>query len=40
MPRNEVLRDTSFIVEDESWSVVETDFSSVPGVMYISLTEE
>lgn len=40
MPKNEVARDTSFIVEDEAWSVVEYDHSSVPGVMYISLTEE
>ena len=40
MSKNEVARDTSFIVEDEAWSVVEYDHSSVPGVMYISLTEE
>lgn len=40
MPRHEVARDTSFIVEDEAWSVVEYDHSSVKGVMYLSLSEE
>lgn len=39
MPRYEVHRGTNFIVEEESWSVVEYDHTSVPGVVYLSLTE-
>jgi len=39
MPRYPVDRATNFIVEDESWTVVEYDYSSVPGVIYLSLTE-
>ena len=39
MPKHEVNRSTNFIVEEESWIVVEYDHTSVPGVMYISLTE-
>lgn len=39
MPRREIDRSTNFIVEDESWSVVEYDHTSVPGVVYLSLTE-
>lgn len=40
LPRRDISRKTRFIVEDEGWYVVESDFSSVPGVMYLSLTEE
>ena len=40
MPRYNIARDTSFIVEEEAWSMVEYDHSSVPGVIYLSLTEE
>lgn len=40
IPRKEIERATSFIVEDESWYVVEYDHTSVPGIMYLSLTEE
>lgn len=40
LPKKDIERATSFIVEDESWSVVEYDHTSVPGVMYLSLTEE
>ena len=40
MPRHNIDRDTSFIVEEEAWSMVEYDHSSVPGVIYLSLTEE
>lgn len=40
MPRRNIARDTSFIVEEEAWSMVEYDHSSVPGVIYLSLTEE
>lgn len=39
MPRYSIDRATNFIVEDESWTVVEYDYSSVPGVIYLSLTE-
>lgn len=39
MPRCSIDRSTNFIVENESWTVVEYDYSSVPGVIYISLTE-
>ena len=40
MPRHNIARDTSFIVEEEAWSMVEYDHSSVPGIIYLSLTEE
>ena len=40
LPKKEIERGTSFIVEDEAWSMVEYDHTSVPGVMYLSLTEE
>ncbi len=39
MPYYPIDRATNFIVEDESWTVVEYDRSSVPGVIYLSLTE-
>lgn len=39
MPKRTVDRATNFIVEEESWSVVEYDHTSVPGIMYLSLTE-
>ena len=39
MPRYSIDRATNFIIEDESWTVVEYDHSSVPGVIYLSLTE-
>lgn len=39
IPTQTVDRATNFIIEDESWSVVEYDHTSVPGIMYISLTE-
>ena len=40
LPKKDIERGTSFIVEDEAWHAVEYDHTSVPGVMYISLTEE
>lgn len=40
LPKRDIERGTSFIVEDEAWHTVEYDHTSVPGVMYISLTEE
>ena len=39
MPRHDIARSTNFIVEEESWSVVEYDHTSVPGIIYVSLTE-
>lgn len=39
MPRKKVDRATNFIVEEESWTVVEYDHTSVPGLIYLSLTE-
>lgn len=39
MPRWPITRSTNFIVEDESWNVVEYDHTSVPGIIYLSLTE-
>ena len=39
MPRYPINRATNFIVEEESWTVVEYDHTSVPGVIYLSLTE-
>ena len=39
MPRYPIERSTNFIVEDESWNVIEYDHTSVPGVIYLSLTE-
>lgn len=39
MPRYPINRATHFIVENESWDVIEYDHTSVPGVIYLSLTE-
>lgn len=39
MPRREIERGTNFIIEDEGWKLVEYDYTSVPGVIYLSLTE-
>lgn len=39
MPRQEVDRGTNFIIEDEGWKMVESDFTSVEGIIYMSLTE-
>lgn len=40
MPRQQVDRGTKFIIEDESWLMVESDFTSVEGIIYMSLTED
>ena len=40
MPRYPIDRSTNFIVEEESWEVVEYDHTSVPGIIYLSLTED
>ena len=39
MPRYPIDRATNFIIEDESWQVIEYDHTSVPGTIYLSLTE-
>ena len=39
MPRYPIDRATNFIIEEESWSVIEYDHTSVPGTIYLSLTE-
>ena len=39
MPRQEIDRGTNFILEDEGWKLVESDFTSVAGIIYMSLTE-
>lgn len=39
MPRVEIDRGTNFIIEDEGWKLVELDWTSVPGIIYLSLTE-
>ena len=39
MPRVEIDRGTNFIIKDEGWKLVELDWTSVPGIIYLSLTE-
>lgn len=39
MPRRTISRATNFIVEEESWQLIEYDHTSVPGTIYLSLTE-
>lgn len=39
MPRYPINRATNFIIEEESWAVIEYDHTSVPGTIYLSLTE-
>ena len=39
MPQYPIERATNFIVEEESWQVIEYDHTSVPGIIYLSLTE-
>ena len=36
---NTVDRGTNFIIEDESWKMIEADFTSASGIIYMSLTE-
>ena len=40
MPRQDVDRGTKFIIEDEGWLMIEADFTSVEGIIYMSLTED
>ena len=39
LPRYPIDRATNFIIEEESWSVIEYDHTSVPGIIYLSLAE-
>ena len=39
MPYYPIERATNFIIQDESWQTIEVDFTSVPGTIYLSLTE-
>ena len=36
---NELMRGTTFIIENEGWIVIECDWTSVEGIVYMSLTE-
>ena len=36
---NRLMRGITFIIENEGWLVVECDWSSVDGIVYMSLTE-
>ncbi len=36
---NELMRGVTFIIENEGWIVIECDWTSVEGIIYISLTE-
>lgn len=40
VPKCEIDKLTRFIIEEEGWYVVEYDRTSVPGIMYVSFTEE
>ena len=37
--RDQLLRGINFIVQNEAWTVIECDWTSVEGVIYMSLTE-
>ena len=39
MPRREINKGTNFIIEDENWKLIEFDYTSVKGIIYLSLTE-
>ena len=37
--QDQLMRGINFIIEDEAWQVIECDWTSVDGVIYMSLTE-
>ena len=37
--KDQLMRGTTFIIEDEGWIVIECDWTSVEGIVYMSLTE-
>lgn len=39
MPRVDISRGTNFIIEDENWQLIEYDYTSVQGIIYLSVTE-
>jgi len=36
---DELMRGITFIIENEGWVVIECDWTSVEGIVYMSLTE-
>jgi hypothetical protein len=36
---NQLMRGITFIIENEGWVVIECDWTSVEGIVYMSLTE-
>jgi hypothetical protein len=36
---NTLMRGITFIIDDEGWVVIECDWTSVEGIVYMSLTE-
>jgi hypothetical protein len=36
---DELMRGVTFIIENEGWVVIECDWTSVEGIVYMSLTE-
>ena len=37
--KDQLMRGINFIIEDEAWTVIECDWTSVEGIIYMSLTE-
>ena len=37
--KDQLMRGINFIIEDEAWQVIECDWTSVEGIIYMSLTE-
>jgi len=37
--KDELMRGITFIIENEGWEVIECDWTSVEGIVYMSLTE-
>lgn len=37
--KDQLMRGITFIIEDEGWEVIECDWTSVEGIVYMSLTE-
>ena len=39
LDKDELLRGINFIIDDEAWIIIECDWTSVDGIVYMSLTE-
>ena len=39
LDKDELLRGINFIIDDEAWTIIECDWTSVDGIVYMSLTE-